>query len=326
MKPARRWLTHRSRVPRGLRAAVAVVLGALALMGLAAPSGVGASGPKPSGANAAATGAAAAATSAQRLAAPLPPSQNGPQKPPFPPGPGNPVKHFPSSPALISLGHTLYDQACSSCHGFNLRGTPGRAPALLGVGPGPVDFYLSTGRMPMPSPYGEPERSRPAFDRRKIDAIIAYISSFGGPPAPTADPARGDLATGYDQFTLHCAGCHQIVARGGMFVGAYVPNLLQATAQEVAEAVRMGPYLMPHFDYHQISQYQLDSIARYVLYTQHPANLGGWSIYNIGPIPEGIVAWLLALAALVIVIRLIGERNDEGLPETPRVPKVGDPQ
>jgi ubiquinol-cytochrome c reductase cytochrome c subunit len=165
--------------------------------------------------------------------------------------------------------------------------------------------------MPLASPRDEPMRARPAFDRQQIDALIAYVTSFGGAPAPRADPSKGDLSLGMQVFTLHCAGCHQMVARGGMFVGAWVPNLLQATAQQIAEAVRMGPYLMPHFDDHQINQHELDSLVRYVLYTQHPDNAGGWSIYNLGPIPEGIVAWFLGLGALLIVARLIGERIDE---------------
>ena len=135
------------------------------------------------------------------------------------------------------------------------------------------------------------------------------MSSFGGPPAPTADPSKGDLAVGLHQFTLNCAGCHQIVARGGPTLGAVAPNLQAATPQQIAEAVRMGPYLMPRFDPRQIDQHQLDSLARYILWTRKPDNAGGWGIYNIGPIPEGIVAWFLALAALVIVARLIGERT-----------------
>ena len=32
----------------------------------------------------------------------------------------------------------------------------------------------------------------------------------------------------------------------------------------------MGPYLMPHFDSTQIDQRDLDSIARYILWTRHP--------------------------------------------------------
>ena len=173
-----------------------------------------------------------------------------------------------------------------------------------------MDFYLSTGRMPLQAPHDQPERSTPAYNPHQIDALIAFITAkAGGPEAPAADPATGDLSTGFHVFTEHCAGCHQIVARGGMTVGAYVPNLQNANALQIAEAVRMGPYLMPHFDSAQINQYQLDSLAKYIIQTRHPANEGGWGIYNIGPIPEGIAAWFIALLALVIVARLIGERT-----------------
>ncbi|MFL5822881.1 MAG: c-type cytochrome [Solirubrobacteraceae bacterium] len=301
MRLLTRWLRHKSRIPRWLRGTLAVVMGALAILGLVAPSGGAITPPSRTG--------------------PLPPSQNGPQKPPFAPGPGDPSKSFPSSPALVAQGKQLFNQACSSCHGLNLRGIAGRGPALLGVGPGPVDFFLSTGGMPLPDPGQQPDiPQKPAFSRPQINALIAYVASFGGPPAPTANPARGDPGTGYHQFTLNCAGCHQVMARGGMFVAAWVPNLLHVNAQQLAEAVRMGPFLMPRFDSHQIDQHQLDSLARYVVYAQHPADLGGWGIYNIGPIPEGMVAWFLGLGALLIVARLIGERNDEGVPAPARLP------
>jgi ubiquinol-cytochrome c reductase cytochrome c subunit len=280
----RRWLTRPSRLPRWPRAALAAILGAVAIVGLAAPPSPGQSTPPTS-------------------------SPTAPSKLPDPPGANNPTKSFPSSPQLIAEGYELYQAGCSSCHGIALRGTPGIAPSLIGVGPGPVDFYLSSGRMPLPSPTDQPTRNRPLYTRAQIDALIAYISRFGGPPAPTADPSKGELAVGLHQFTLNCAGCHQSVARGGLTLGAVVPNLDQATPQQIAEAVRMGPYLMPRFDDKQIDQHQLDSIARYVLWTRHPDNAGGWGIYNIGPIPEGMVAWFIGLAALVIVARLIGERT-----------------
>ncbi len=285
--PPARWLAGRSRVPPVLRLSLAVVLGAAALAMLAAPS------------------------RGQTPSVPGGPLTTGPTalaKSPDPPGPGDPTTTFPSSPALIAEGYNLYQDTCSSCHGVGLGGTPGVAPSLRGVGPGPVDFYLSTGRMPLENPREEPQRAAPLFSRNQIEALIAYVSSFGGPAAPRTNPASGNLALGFHEFTLNCAGCHQIVARGGLTLGAFVPDLEQATAQQVAEAVRIGPYVMPHFDYHQIDQHQLDSIARYVLWTQHPDNAGGWGIGNIGPIPEGMVAWFLALAAMVIVARLIGER------------------
>ncbi len=284
-----RWLTRRSRIPPVLRLSAAVVLGALAVAGLAAPSS---------------SGQPALGGGQPNVPHPL-------TKSPEAPAPGDPTKSFPDSPGLRALGYTLYQGSCASCHGVALQGTQGVAPSLRGVGPGPVDFYLSTGRMPLDQPRAQPMRNAPLFNRTRIDALIAYIASFGGPSAPTVDPAKGDIALGFHDFTLHCAGCHQIVARGGITVNAQIPDLQEATAQEIAEAVRMGPYLMPHFDAKQIDQHALDSIARYVLWTRQPANLGGWGIYNIGPIPEGIVAWFIGLAALVIVARLIGERMDE---------------
>jgi ubiquinol-cytochrome c reductase cytochrome c subunit len=283
-----RWMTRRSRVPRALRGAAAAVLGALALTGLAVPASSGRSG---------------AARSAPGLI-------NAPAKLPEAPAPGDPTTSFPSSAALRAQGRSLYENGCASCHGIALQGTAGVAPSLRGVGAGPVDFYLSTGRMPLEQPREEPLRgSAPLYDRRQILALIAYVSSFGGPPAPSADPRAGDLALGLHEFTLHCAGCHQIVARGGLTLGAVVPELQAATPLQIAEAVRMGPYLMPHFDTKQIDQHELDSIARYVVWTRHPDDAGGWGISNIGPIPEGMVAWFVGLVALVIVARLIGERT-----------------
>ena len=233
-----------------------------------------------------------------------------PAKAPEPPGPGGRVTHFPTSPALVAQGQALYQNGCASCHGPRLRGIADVAPSLIGVGAGPVDFYLSTGRMPLQSPRVEPTRGKSVYTEPQIHALIAYIvARGGGPPSPAADPAEGSLPEGFQQFTLHCAGCHQIVGRGGLTIGAVVPDLQRATPLQVAQAIRMGPYLMPHFDSRQIDQQQLDSIARYVLWTRQPDNAGGWGIYNIGPIPEGMVAWFIALLAIVIVARLIGERT-----------------
>src|SRR5207302_10775240 len=125
---------------------------------------------------------------------------NAPAKMPEAPGPGDPTTTFPSSPQLVAAGHSLYLNGCASCHGVALQGMPGVAPALRGVGPGPVDFYLSTGRMPLEQPREEPIRNPPLYSRHQIDALIAYLSTFGGPAAPTADPARGKLSLGLHEF------------------------------------------------------------------------------------------------------------------------------
>jgi ubiquinol-cytochrome c reductase cytochrome c subunit len=179
------------------------------------------------------------------------------------------------------------------------------------VGARAADFYLSTGRMPLDDPHDQPLRRDPAFDRQKIDALVAYVASLGGPPVARADPALGSISEGFDVFADRCAGCHQIVGQGGMVTGARVPSLKHATSTQIAEAVRIGPYLMPKFSETRLNQRQLDSVVRYIQYARAPDDRGGWGIGHIGPIPEGMVAWFLGLLSLILAIRAIGERNPE---------------
>ena len=279
------WWRRRIRTPYGVRIVVAACLATIGLLGI-----VNASAGAPTS-----TGPSAALT-----------------KQPDEPVSGDRTTRFSSAPALAAEGRSLYENGCSACHGLALQGRPGVAPSLRGVGAGPIDFYVSTGRMPLQAPDDEPERARPVYDARQTKALVAFITRFGGGPAvaPAADPAAGNLSIGQEAFTEHCAGCHQMVGRGGLTLGSWVPGLQQATAREIAEAVRFGPYVMPHFDSGQIDQRQLDSLARYVLWTRHPDNAGGWGIGNLGPIPEGIAAWFIALLAMVMVARLIGERTE----------------
>jgi ubiquinol-cytochrome c reductase cytochrome c subunit len=210
--------------------------------------------------------------------------------------------------AAVAQGRALYEQGCADCHGDDARGIPGQGPDLHGAGAQAADFYLSTGRMPLAEPGDEPVQAKPAYTAAERRALVAYVASLGGPPVPTVAPERGSIAEGQELFTSHCSGCHQVVGRGGVVPGAVAPPLQEATPVEIAEAVRVGPQLMPAFPERQIDQRQLDSIVRYVLSTRAPVDRGGWGIGNIGPIPEGMVAWLLAGAALILVARLLGRR------------------
>jgi quinol---cytochrome-c reductase cytochrome c subunit len=219
-----------------------------------------------------------------------------------------------------ATGRGLYSANCASCHGPNGEGVArpvagagdvtGQGPPLIGVGAGRADFYLRTGYMPLGSPNEQPQRRRPLFGDREIRALVAYVASLGpGPPIPRPHPERGDLSSGQRLFATHCAGCHQIMARGGYLTNMRVPPLTEATPVQIAEAVRAGPYVMPRFTKKAISDAQLDSIIRYVRYAAHdPEHPGGWGIGFIGPVPEGLVSWFLGAAALVAACVLIGTR------------------
>jgi ubiquinol-cytochrome c reductase cytochrome c subunit len=217
-------------------------------------------------------------------------------------------------------GAALYSAHCVTCHGIGGRGVASPRPGVLGVhGQGPplrgvgalaADFYLRTGYMPLRDPHAQPWRKRSPFSSAQIDALVRYVASFGhGPSVPTPHPERGNVAAGLTLFTEHCAGCHQVVAEGGYVTGARVPRLDQATPTQIAEAVRVGPYLMPRFSASQLSDRDLDSLIAYVEYTKRPDDRGGWSLGHIGPVPEGLVSWLLAGALLVATCVAIGRRG-----------------
>jgi ubiquinol-cytochrome c reductase cytochrome c subunit len=87
-----------------------------------------------------------------------------------------------------------------------------------------------------------------------------------------------------------------------------VPPLEDATARQIAEAVRIGPYVMPRFSKSDISDAQLDSIVRYVEYAKHPDDRGGWGIGNIGPVSEGMVTWLIGALVLLATCMALGQR------------------
>ncbi|HTT95622.1 MAG TPA: c-type cytochrome [Solirubrobacterales bacterium] len=218
-----------------------------------------------------------------------------------------------SGGAKVATGRELFETGCSSCHGFEGEGVKGQAPSLVGAGEAAADFYLRTGRMPLDQVGEEPLRGEPRYSSAQIEALVAYVGSLGpGPTIPDVDPSKGSVSEGMELFTGSCAGCHGIGGKGGVAIGGYAPPLGEATPTEVGEAVRVGPYVMPRFSERTITPEQLNSIAAYVALTQEPEDAGGFGIGHIGPVPEGLVAWLAALAALLLVARLIGERLGGG--------------
>jgi ubiquinol-cytochrome c reductase cytochrome c subunit len=64
---------------------------------------------------------------------------------------------------------------------------------------------------------------------------------------------------------------------------------------------------MPPFDPQQLDAAQLNDVAAYVRYIANPDNRGGWAIGNIGPVPEGMITWLLGGLVLLGIVRLLGE-------------------
>jgi ubiquinol-cytochrome c reductase cytochrome c subunit len=219
--------------------------------------------------------------------------------------------------ALVREGQSLFDNSCITCHGSNLQGVVGRGPSLIGVGQASVYFQVSTGRMPLKVQGAQADRKRPAFDPAQIDALGAYIESNGGGPRTPAGPDEAligsDLGRGGELFRLNCAQCHNFTGRGGaLSSGKFAPVLDPATPHQIYAAMLSGPGNMPTFADSQLSPEEKRDIIGYVKSVSSDnigGNPGGNGLGGFGPVPEGLVAFFVGLAALIGISLWIGSRQ-----------------
>lgn len=225
----------------------------------------------------------------------------------------SPIVYLKLNPASISLGRVLFVANCSSCHGATAQGTS-RGPDLQGLGAATIDFWVSTGRMPLADPVTQPIRKPPRFTRSQTLAIDAYVSSIvsGGNGVPKVNLGDASLSAGEGLFATNCAACHTITGVGDALANSvYAPSLHLATPTQIVEAIRTGPLNMPRFGPGNLSNQQVADIAKYVTdVIQHPNDAGGFGLGWIGPVAEGFVAILIGLGLLMVVGYWIGGRSE----------------
>jgi ubiquinol-cytochrome c reductase cytochrome c subunit len=222
--------------------------------------------------------------------------------------------HYTELPkSFVAPGQALFAANCSSCHGPEALGTD-RAPNLQGLGAGTVDFWVSTGRMPLANSSVQATRKPARFNRLQTLEIAAWVQSLTpgqGTQVPVVNTNNADLEAGNTLFTLNCAACHTITGAGDALMdGAYAPSLHLATPTQVVEAIRSGPGNMPHFGPGDITNTQARDITAYVTgVIQHPVNRGGFGLGGIGPVGEGFVGLLIGVGILMLVCFWIGDRT-----------------
>jgi ubiquinol-cytochrome c reductase cytochrome c subunit len=150
-------------------------------------------------------------------------------------------------------------------------------------------------------------RVKPVFSQKEIDAMAAYVASLGpGPEVPTADEYSTDDATAQDVaeggeiFRTNCAMCHNVVGSGGALTnGKYAPNLMGVEPKHIYEAMVTGPQSMPVFSDSSISPEGKQDIIAWVRTIKTQPQPGGLNLGGIGPVSEGLAAWVVGLAALI---------------------------
>ena len=209
-----------------------------------------------------------------------------------------------------AAGRELYERSCITCHGENLEGVPTRGPSLIGVGEAAVYFQVHTGRMPLVRQEAQAPDKPAVFSDEQIDQLMAYVqANGGGPTLPSGDLRDGDLAEGGELFRLNCASCHNFVGEGGaLSSGKRAPSLEDSEDLEIYAAMLSGPENMPVFGDNQLTPEEKRSIINYVQTVKEQADPGGFGVGRIGPVAEGVVIWVVGVAALLFGIFWMGSK------------------
>jgi ubiquinol-cytochrome c reductase cytochrome c subunit len=219
-----------------------------------------------------------------------------------------------ASTADIAKGKDIYQTSCIICHGSNLQGVLTRGPSLIGVGQAATYFQVSTGRMPAAGNGAENLRKVPFFNDTQINYLSAYIeANGGGPEVPaTTDGKLQNVAAvskGGELYRLNCASCHNFTGQGGaLSQGKFAPSLDEATDSQIYAAMLSGPENMPKFSDAQLTPDEKKAIITFVQNNKASVSPGGYSLGGFGPAPEGLVAFLIGMGAIVALTLWMGAR------------------
>jgi quinol---cytochrome-c reductase cytochrome c subunit len=221
-----------------------------------------------------------------------------------------------NSAAQIKQGRELFLVGCSFCHGDNGQGVKTLdgnqlGPALVGVGAAAVDFQVGTGRMPAVQPGPQIPQKEVTYTPDEIAAMAAYVASLGpGPAIPnpsdysldglTDEQRQEAIARGGQIFLTNCTACHNAQGAGGaMPRGGYAPKIRGVPAKYVFEAMLTGPQAMDNFSNGNLTVDEKRDIIAYLQSLQDSPDYGGFGMGGLGPVSEGLFAWLVGIGSLV---------------------------
>jgi ubiquinol-cytochrome c reductase cytochrome c subunit len=221
-----------------------------------------------------------------------------------------------SDEELVAEGRQLFLVGCSFCHGQNGEGVLSQdgnqiGPSLAGVGAAAVDFQVGTGRMPAAQPGAQNPTKPQVYTQDEIDALAAFVASLApGPAVPDpsdysmaglSEEERQDaVARGGQIFLTNCTACHNFAGKGGaMPRGGYAPNLSNTTARHIYEAMLTGPGQMDNFSNGNLSPEEKRDVIAYLYSLREQPQYGGFDLGGMGPVSEGLFAWLVGIGALV---------------------------
>jgi ubiquinol-cytochrome c reductase cytochrome c subunit len=220
----------------------------------------------------------------------------------------------------VAEGKALFRANCSSCHGLNAEGRATgtgdkiAGPPLAGVGAAAVDFQVGTGRMPLANPGVQAPQKQVQFDDEQIAAMGAYVASLApGPEVPSeeaVDGATGDPARGGELFRVNCAMCHNFAGAGGALTrGKYAPAIDDVNGKHIYEAMVTGPQNMPVFNDANLTPESKRDVIAFLSTIDEESQQGGMALGSLGPVSEGLFAWVFGLGLLVGCAVWLGSKS-----------------
>jgi ubiquinol-cytochrome c reductase cytochrome c subunit len=217
----------------------------------------------------------------------------------------------------VAKGRELFLVGCAFCHGQNGEGQRSSregkiiGPSLVGVGAAAVDFQVGTGRMPMAQPGSQALSKAPVYTDDEIAALAAYVASLGvGPAIPdesdysTAGLSEQEreeaIVRGGQIFLTNCTACHNFEGSGGaMPRGGYAPKIRGVEPRFIYEAMLTGPQAMDTFSNGNLSPEEKRDVIAYLESLENQPSYAGFGLGGLGPVSEGLVAWLIGIGACV---------------------------
>ncbi|WP_227466192.1 cytochrome bc1 complex diheme cytochrome c subunit [Nocardioides dongkuii] len=216
----------------------------------------------------------------------------------------------------VEEGRKLFLQGCSFCHGQNGEGVrtingDNLGPSVVGAGAASVHFQVGTGRMPMTRPGVQSQTKPQVYNEEEIRQLAAYVASLApGPAIPEEqdytfegldeEEREAAIARGGQIFLTNCTACHNFAGKGGaMPRGGYAPSLDGTSAIHIYEAMLTGPGQMDTFSNGNLSPDDKRDVIGYLYSLREQPAYGGFTLGSLGPVTEGLFAWLVGIGGLV---------------------------
>ena len=130
------------------------------------------------------------------------------------------------------------------------------------------------------------------------------------PSTTPANLSAEDLARGGELFRTNCSACHNFEGAGGALPnGKYAPPLVGVDDKRIYLAMLTGPQQMPVFSDEVLTPEDKRAIIGYLNALHEQPAAGGLALGGLGPVSEGLWAWIVGLGGLIFFAMWIAAKG-----------------